>query len=101
MNHYVAHSNRRQTTLKPHPVRPTVDREERTELRARKKEIGIGRIFRESQHGTVVWQIAGNRSPGLPVVGGFQQIRLEVLVLVIVKRGVESAEVMRRGHTKN
>ena len=98
MNHYVAHSNRRQTAFQPHPVRASIDGEERPELRACKKEIRVHRIFRKRQHRAILRQIARDGVPGLPVVGGFQQIRLEVLVLVIVKRGVDSADVMRRGH---
>ena len=96
LNHHVAHRNRRQPTLQLHPVRPAIDREERPELRSRKQQIRIHRIFRKRQHRTVLRQIPGNRSPSLSRVRRLQQIRLEVLILMILKRRIHRIRVMLR-----
>ena len=57
LNHHVAHRDRRQSSLQPHPVLPAIDGEERSELRARKQQIRIHCIFRKRQHRTVLRQV--------------------------------------------
>ena len=97
LDRQVAHGDGRQPALEPEPPVAAVEGAVQAELRAGEKQVRIDVVLRDGQHRAVRRQVALDGKPGAAGIGALQQIRAEVGVLVVVKRGVHRARLMQRG----
>ena len=86
MHEHFVGSPDRQVRHEPIPVLAVVERDEEAELRRRVEQVAIDRILADRIHVAERRQIAGDRRPRLAVVGGLEDVRLEVVVPVAVER---------------
>ncbi len=85
VNGDVADGDGRQAAFHLNPFCAAVNRKEKAEFRADEKQIRINVVFGNRVERTALGQVSGNRIPGFSRVGAFQNIRLEIAVLMIVE----------------
>ena len=89
VNHDVVDRYGRDVVFELSPEMSLRGREEHPELRADEEKVRLDEIFAYHLHRSVRGEIAADRSPVHAVVVALENIRLEIIVAVVVERGVD------------
>src|SRR5579864_4126364 len=96
------HRDHRKIASQLNPLPSAIGGKVRAKFRASEQKICIHWILDECQHRTVFRQISGDRCPRFALVTTLEQVLMEIAVLVIVKRRVDSIHFeARRGDARD
>ena len=90
-DHEIVYRGSRQIQFQRPPVRPIVEGNVDAVFGASIEQSALFGIFADGAHETAVGNSVGELRPGLAIVGGFVDIRLQIVVLMAIHRNVSGS----------